>query len=42
MPRLSRPLNRDEVADLYRKGEPGSYPVGDSLFLLIRGPGKAY
>jgi integrase len=37
--RLPRPLNKDEVAKLR---EPGSHPVGGSLYLLIRDPGKAY
>lgn len=40
MPRLSRPLIKDEVAKLSRTV--GSHAVGGSLYLLVRGPGKAY
>ncbi|MGD0315464.1 MAG: Arm DNA-binding domain-containing protein, partial [Xanthobacteraceae bacterium] len=40
MPRLSHPLNKAEVAQLAL--QPGSHPVGGSLFLLVRGPGRAY
>ena len=40
--RLPTPLNKDRVDQLYRQAKPGSHPVGGSLYLLIRGPGRAY
>lgn len=40
MPRLDRRLTKDEVAKLSRTV--GSHPVGESLYLLVRGAGKAY